>query len=101
MEVDKILYADVFRDGGSYGLGFEAQDGQRYELFIQTTAFSAAQDTTHRAPVIYWEDCNSGRIFQSLSWKEAKEFIEPLRYSDPRFDELVEIIANEGIRQSQ
>jgi hypothetical protein len=68
-------------------------------FFLQTTAFSVEQDTTHQAPVIYWEDSNSGRIAKSLSWKEAKEFVEPLRYSDRRFDELVEIVANEGAKQ--
>jgi hypothetical protein len=96
MEVRKILYADIFRDGGSYGFGFEAADGRRYEFFLQTTAFSAERTTTHQAPVIYREDRNSGDIVQSLSWEEAKEFVAPLRYSDRRFDDLVKIVANEG-----
>lgn len=96
MKVENILYADIFRDGGSYGFGFDADDGRQYEFFLATAAFSAAQDTTHHAPVIYRDHSDSGNIVRSLSWEEAKKFIGPLRYSDPRFDELVNIVANEG-----
>lgn len=67
-------------------------------FFLQTTVFSATQDTTHHAPVIYLDDCNSGRVVRSLSWVEAKKFVESLHYSDQRFDELVNIVANEGKR---
>ena len=96
MNVAEILYAEILRDGGSYALGFEADDGNQYELFLMTTAFSTERHTTHEVPVIYWQDCNSGRIVQSLSWKEAQEFIAPLRYSGRRFGELVKIIASGG-----
>ena len=66
--------------------------------FFQTTVFSAAQDTTHHAPVIYLDDCNSGRVVRSFSWEEAKKFVESILYSDQRFDELVNVVANEGKR---
>lgn len=98
VKVKSILYADIFRDGGSYGFGFDSDDGNQYEFFLQTTVFSAAQDTTHHAPVIYLDDCNSGRVVRSLSWEEAKKIVESLHYSDQRFDELVNIVANEGKR---
>ncbi|MCC7702903.1 hypothetical protein IGS59_11665 [Janthinobacterium sp. GW460P] len=98
MKVENILYADIFRDGGSYGFAFNADDGQQYEFFLQTTAFSAAQDTTHHAPVIYLDDSNTGHVVRSLSWDEAKKFVGPLNFSDRRFDELVSIVANEGKR---
>ncbi|MET3134671.1 hypothetical protein AAKU55_004973 [Oxalobacteraceae bacterium GrIS 1.11] len=98
MRVENILYADIFRDGGSYGFGFVADDGHQYEFSLKTTAFSAKQDTTHQTPVIYYEDCNSGRVVRSLLWGEAKKFIAPLRCSGQRFNELVKIVANEGKR---
>ena len=66
--------------------------------FFQTTVFSAAQDTTHHAPVIYLDDSNTGHVVRSLSWDEAKKFVGPLNFSDRRFDELVSIVANEGKR---
>lgn len=100
MKIKNILYAEIFRDGGSYGLGFEADDGNPYEFFLKTTAFSTERETTHESPVIYWEDCNSGRVVQSLSWKEAKEFVAALHYGGQRFDELVEVVMSEGRKPS-
>ena len=50
VKVKNILYADIFRDGGSYGFGFDSDDGHQYEFFLLTTVFSAAQDTVIPPP---------------------------------------------------
>jgi hypothetical protein len=36
MKVAKIHWADIYRDGGSYGVGFDAEDGGNYEFFMRT-----------------------------------------------------------------
>ncbi|AYM76651.1 hypothetical protein D9M09_13235 [Janthinobacterium agaricidamnosum] len=96
MRVVKIWDADIYRDGGSYGFCFDADDGHWYELFMQTTAFDDDKSATHRPPVIYFEGCNSGHVVQNLSWDEAKVFIKHLSYNNHRFSELALIVANEG-----
>jgi hypothetical protein len=96
MRVEKIWDADIYRDGGSYGFCFDADDGHWYEFFIQTSAFDEERPGTHRPPVIYLEGSNSGNVVQNLSWDEAKVFIKHLSCSNKRFSELAFIVANEG-----
>jgi len=96
MKVVKIWDADMYRDGGSYGFCFYTDDGQWYEFFLRTAAFDEGLVTSHQAPVIYLEGCNSGRLVQHLSWGEAQDFMQHLSYDNERFTELVQIVANEG-----
>lgn len=55
MRVEKIWDADIYRDGGSYGFCFDADDGHWYEFFLKTTAFEEGRTTTHHAPEIFLE----------------------------------------------
>jgi hypothetical protein len=97
MKVIKVWDADIYRDGGSYGVCFDSDDGHWYELFLRTRAFEGAAET-HYAPVVYFEGCNSGVVVEQLTWSEAKEFVASLNYSSSRFSEFVKIISNEGRR---
>lgn len=94
MKVIKINGADVYRDGGSYGFWFDADDSNWYELFIKVRKLEGEKEATkdYDPPVIYLEGCNSGNIVKKLSWQEANEFILPLSYENERFRGLVEII---------
>lgn len=97
MKVLKIWEADIYRDGGSYGFCFDSDDGHWYEFFLQIKAFEKSNDS-HYPPVIYLEGCNSNKVVKKLNWAEAKEFIAPLKYENTRFEELVNIVKNEGKR---
>lgn len=96
MNVQKIWGADICRDGGSYSLCFDADDGRWYELFLQVQ-FQPGGRSTHQPPVIYLEGVNGGQAVRTLTWLEAKQFISPLRYDSARFTELVKVIATEGV----
>lgn len=98
MKVVEIGMADIYRDGGSYGMSFEADDGQVYEFFLETQAFEPGAVESHRTPVLYLGDCNSGNIVVRMSWEEAEAFVAPLRFDDDRFRELVAIVMRHGRR---
>lgn len=77
---------------------------QDYQLFIQTTTFEESPDTKYKPPVIYLGDYNSNNIVKRLDWKQAQEFIKPLKYSGnslsaKHFESLLRIIRNEGKAQ--
>ncbi|MFL6676753.1 MAG: hypothetical protein ACJ8IK_00325 [Burkholderiaceae bacterium] len=96
MKVQRIWGADICRDGGSYSLCFDADDGRWYELFVKTRAFETAPSTSHHPPAIYLEGANGGEVVRHLSWSEAREFIAPLSYEGDRFAELRQVIETAG-----
>jgi hypothetical protein len=73
---------------------------QDYELLVKTRTFEESPDTRYKLPVIYLGDCNSNIIVKRLDWQQAKEFVTPLKCSDPsstkHFESLLKIIENEG-----
>ncbi len=79
MNVQRIWGADICRDGGSYSLCFDADDGRWY-----------------RPPVIYLEGVNGGQAVRTLTWLEAKQFVASLSHDNLRFTELLKVIASEG-----
>jgi hypothetical protein len=95
MNVQKVWGVDICRDGGSYSLCFNADEGRWYELLLQVQ-FHLDRPPTHRPPVIYLEGVNVGKAVRTLTWHEAKQFISTLRHDSARFTELVSIIAAEG-----
>jgi hypothetical protein len=96
MKILRIWDADIYRDGGSYGFCFDADDGRWYEFFLKTAAFSEMRNWSHFAPALYLEGCNSGCVVQTFSWGEAKKFVANLSYPHRRFDELIKIVVQEG-----
>jgi len=99
MKVTKVTGADIYRDGGSFGMTFEADDGGRYELFLQTLAFENRQALeSHHPPVIYRGSVNDRDVVRRLDWEEAKAFVAPLQFDERCFDELVAIIARAGMK---
>lgn len=86
----------ICRDGGSYSLCFDADDGCWYELFLKTRAWENEPSASHYPPSIYLEGANGGQIVRSLIWSEAKEFIGSLSYEGERFAELRQVIETEG-----
>ena len=89
MNVQRIWGADICRDGGSYSLCFDADDGRWYELFLQVRFGECGVPT-------YLEGVNGGQEVQSLSWAEAGKFTAGMQYDNPRFTELLAVIASEG-----
>lgn len=96
MNVERISDVDICRDGGSYSLCFDAEDGHWYEFFLKTRAFDEDRSRTHHPPVIYLDGYNDGVEVARLTWEDAKSFVAPLRYESRRFSELVHIVMNEG-----
>lgn len=47
-ELVRLIYADVFRDGGSLGAAFEADDGRRYNVWLQCSRVPDADGPHHR-----------------------------------------------------
>lgn len=95
MKVQRVWGADICRDGGSYSLCFDSDDGHWYELFLKIRAFEGA-GPSHEPPVIYRGSANDGHAVQSLSWHEAKAFVAPMSFEGNRFDELRRVIDTEG-----
>lgn len=98
MKAVRIHWADIYRDGGSYGFGFDADDGLQYEFFLKTTFSGPPSAATHLPPVLHLTDCNDGDAIQQMSWEEAQAFVAPLEFDDPRFRELVAIVMRRGER---
>ncbi len=95
MQVQRVWGADICRDGGSYSLCFDSDDGRWYEFFLKTRAF-AQSGPSHESPVIYLGSVNDGLAVQSLTWQEAKAFTAPLSFDNARFEELRRIVDSEG-----
>ena len=95
MRVQRVWGADICRDGGSYSLCFDSDDGHWYELFLKTRAFEGA-GPSHEPPVICRDGANDGHAVQSLSWQEAKAFVAPMSFEGNRFEELRRVIDTEG-----
>jgi hypothetical protein len=95
MQVQRVWGADICRDGGSYSLCFDSNDGLWYELFLKTRAFDQT-GPSHEAPVIYRGSSNDGQVVLSLTWAEAKKFVAPLSFDGSRFEELLRVIETEG-----
>ena len=104
MRVVKMWRADIYRDGGSYGFSFDADDGQRYTFFVKVrwlrppdfNSEQAIRQAGYMAPVIYRGSVNSREVVANLSWAEGKDFIASLIYDNKRFRELVEIVDKES-----
>jgi hypothetical protein len=95
MKVQKIWSADIYRDGGSYGFCFDSDDGHWYEFFLEVRTCEQSEES-HHPPVIFHKSVNHKNPSQQLRWEEAKAFIAPLHYDEPRFNELVAIVMREG-----
>ena len=97
MKVTQINSCDIYREGGSLGLSFIADDNEEYELFLKNRLFEVSPETNFYPPVIYLERSNNGDIIKKLTWEQAKEFIAPLEYNlNNQFEDLVNIINNDG-----
>jgi hypothetical protein len=96
MKVAKIRWADTYRDGGSYG--FDAEDGRNDEFFMRTKKFAPPSPESHEPPLIYHGRRNGGEIVLRMSWKEAAVFVEPLKFENSRFEELVAIVMHDGLK---
>jgi len=90
------MFADVYRDGGSYGFGFGANDGKIYELHIEIVLDSPADCRRYYEPLIFRDNCNSNDVVDHPTWKEASELIKNVKFNNERFDELKWIIDNGG-----
>jgi hypothetical protein len=95
MRVQRVWGADICRDGGSYSLCFDSDDGRWYELFLKTRAFEQF-GPSHEPPVIYLGSADDGHAVQALTWQEAKAFIAPLSFEGARFAELRRVVDTEG-----
>jgi len=95
--VKRVFDADICRDGGSYYFCFESDDGHWYELFLRTRAFEPNATASHDPPAIYLESSNDGQLIRNLSWTEGKAFVAEFTYDSKRFQELLAIVANEGM----
>jgi len=100
MKVKKITWADIYRDGGSYGFEFTGVDGLAYEFFMGTNAFEPEATESHASPVVYRGSCNDGEVVLQMSWDEAISFIAGLKFDDPRFSEIVAIVMSKGRKMS-
>lgn len=94
MQVKQISFVDIYRDGGSYGMGFEGEDGQDYELHLQSNRLRGKSQ--YETPVIYLGRRNQRQVVQELSWEEARQFLQGLSFDSPRFAELKKLLKNKG-----
>ena len=93
MEITKIIGADICRDGGSYSFSFESDDDSWYELFVKIKAIGSKE---YHEPAIYRGGFNDGDLIRKLSWSEAKELLQQIKYENPRFKELITLLGNNG-----
>ncbi|MGN6546988.1 MAG: hypothetical protein ACTHK7_18175 [Aureliella sp.] len=68
MRVQCVTEADIYRDGGSYGVQFRAEDGEEYQLWMEVNRYS--DDPTHLPPVIMGGSALDQEI-AALTWDEA------------------------------
>lgn len=48
MELRKLIFAVIYRDGGSYGAAFETDDGRTYNIRLQRSRMPDAAGLHHR-----------------------------------------------------
>jgi hypothetical protein len=94
VNVEKIWGADICRDGGSYSLCFDSDDGQWYEFFLRISLADGSYDS----PAIYRGSADDGHVVDRMSWVDADAFLRCLRYDGSRFQEIVDLVAREARR---
>ena len=52
----KLIFADIYRDGGSYGASFETDNGLTYNIFLQRSKMPDADGLHHRWLFEYFGD---------------------------------------------
>ena len=92
------LFADIYRDGGSYGFGFYADDGNVYELHIRVVSDSPDDCKRYYEPIIFRDNSNSEKIVSHLTWKEASKFMKDVKFENQRYQQLKRIINDGGWR---
>ena len=93
MKITKIYGADICRDGGSYSLSFQADDGEWYELFVQVKGI---ESNLYFEPKLYKGGVNGGLEVEVFSWSSAKNFLRGVSYSGQRYQELLQLVSNNG-----
>ena len=48
MKLTRLVFADIYRDGGSYGASFETDDGLTYNVFLQRSKMPDSEGLHHR-----------------------------------------------------
>ena len=56
MMATKLIFADIYRDGGSYGASFETDNGLTYNIFLQRSKMPDADGLHHRWLFEYFGD---------------------------------------------
>lgn len=92
MEVQEVWQAEYYRDGGSYSFCFIGEDGKPYEFISQVVLLDSGAKR-YKAPVIFWDNYNSGKVVKALDWQEAKDFIDKLVFDNDIFQEFKALIA--------
>lgn len=95
IKVNKIIGADIYRDGGSYSLCFYSDDNDWYEFFIPIK-WEGDTSVRYHTPILYFNSVNDHRVLRDFTWDEAAEFLEPLSYESHRFHELREVVRRRG-----
>lgn len=89
-------FADIYRDGASYGLGFKSCDGEKYELHLKVVADSPPDCKRYYEPLIFRGRCRSQDVLAHPSWQETSEFLKDINFENERFVELKWIVENKG-----
>jgi hypothetical protein len=95
LNVTRIFSVDICRDGGSYSLCFYSSDNEWYEFFVPIK-WDGDRTIGYDLPRIYRRSVNDGYCIRCFTWGEAEQFVLPLRFDSPRFDQLVAIILRCG-----
>jgi hypothetical protein len=54
VELKKLTFADIYRDGGSYGATFETDDGRSYNVWLQRSKMPDSEGLHHRRLFAYF-----------------------------------------------
>ena len=92
MKVQEVWQAEYYRDGGSYSFCFIGEDGEPYEFISKVVPLDSGAKR-YKAPVIFLDNCNSGKVIKALNWGEAKDFIDKLEFDNDIFNEFKALIA--------
>ena len=91
-------FAYMYRDGGSYGFGFIANDGETYELHIKVVADSPFDCKRYFEPLIFRGSQNSNDVVAHPTWHETSKFLKNIDFENECFAELRQIVDSGGWR---
>lgn len=91
--VAKISMIEIYRDGGSMGMCYNAHDKKPYEFFLPVAFNSDHSPAYYRSPILFYDHVNTHCVAYNFTWEEAEYFLKSIKSDDLKLSELIDVVS--------